>query len=429
MGRTPGPKLALCATLLLLFCCCRVQAVPQGNRIEYVFRGDDRDPETLRAAGGFAPTETVYDDQVSYNLLAHIMHVVGDTAYVSTSYSFGVAALFAMTGGWVYRTHRLASMIDVNTALADPPFPEQHELAALGGIPWDAVEAYWQVPESMVIDGFDDVEAQALAAQYVTQYETLFIPNPYFNYARYQHDTVELQPDQDVRVLASVPDPDPETWETDEFWDSVRAIDMRPHARAFLDTAITLRHSGIRWTVGQDFPMQLWHAEGTARTLPQRMQQIAWVQTPMGEALLEVMEAGEPTTVQCLSAMAALPPSCGARSPSAMRRRRSGMLRRRSGPGAAEGAVAVAAEGAYGSCNMMLDIVSASERTACELPAGLARPLVYACKNDNAGPPCGTVETPLGQCGASPAPCLVCMASQLTRSQSRCRLRRMACRQ
>ncbi|KID81647.1 heat-labile enterotoxin A subunit, partial [Metarhizium majus ARSEF 297] len=244
--------LSLCTALVLLLFSLGGEAAPLGQVTDYVFRGDDRDPAAIKKTGGFKPTENTYNDQLAFSLHAHIDHTQGDTAYVSTSKSFGVAVQFATTGGWVYRVHRLGNMIDTNEALRDPPAPEQQEFAALGGVPYDAIEGWWQVPNTLDVPEFSEDQARELDRDYAAKYQSNFIQNPDFNFDKYKNEQVQ-GPGEDVDVLASMPEEDPNNWD-DAYWDGLRNTPFKDSALSFMN-----KHaSSLGWKSDRQFPLALW---------------------------------------------------------------------------------------------------------------------------------------------------------------------------
>ncbi|RDA89290.1 hypothetical protein CP532_0513 [Ophiocordyceps camponoti-leonardi (nom. inval.)] len=237
----------------------------KGNRTEYVFRGDSRSPDQIRNATGFLPRRnTNYDDPITFSLYHHALGIRSSTAYVSTSSSFGQsAANFAGSGNWVYRIHITPNMISVNQALSPlSPYPQQEEAAALGGIPWNAVQGWWHIPvppddaPQSIFDQFclNDVAANALTERYETEYEHLFTANPDYEAERYNGAVVQTRDNIDVAVLANT-NPDSVT------------LGLQPAASHFM-----WRHgSTVGWTPGQSFP--LWEpvpssADSTPRRYP-----------------------------------------------------------------------------------------------------------------------------------------------------------------
>ncbi|PHH72392.1 putative enterotoxin [Ophiocordyceps camponoti-rufipedis] len=176
--------------LLVLFTTCQANR-PPGDRSHYVFRGDSRSPEQIRAAGGLFPlSSTNWDSPGTYSLLYHAEGSTRSGGYVSTSASFGQAAgNFAGAGSWVYRIHLTDNMISVNEALTTSPYPEQREMAALGGGPMECYPGL--------------VAAASLTERYETQFERLFTPNPDYHDEGYDGATVQTSADADVAVLAA----------------------------------------------------------------------------------------------------------------------------------------------------------------------------------------------------------------------------------
>ncbi|KAK8914712.1 Heat-labile enterotoxin A chain [Metarhizium anisopliae] len=269
--------LSLCTALVLLLFSLGGEAAPLGQVTDYVFRGDDRDPTAIKKTGGFKPTENTYNDQLAFSLHAHIDHTQGDTAYVSTSKSFGVAVQFATTEGWVYRVHRLGNMIDTNAALRDPPAAEQQEFAALGGVPYDAIEGWWQVPKTLDVPEFSEDQAKELDRDYAAKYQNNFIQNPDFNFEKYKNEQVQ-GPGEDVDVLASMPEEDPNKWD-DTYWEGLRNTDFKTSALSFMN-----KHaSSLGWKANQQFPLALWE-EGSGEP-PAKKPKVEETAGPSGQTV------------------------------------------------------------------------------------------------------------------------------------------------
>ncbi|RDA83123.1 hypothetical protein CP532_2746 [Ophiocordyceps camponoti-leonardi (nom. inval.)] len=248
------PFAKLLAFLLLLNTC---QSNRPSEKPSYVFRGDGRSPAEIRDARGFLPhQETNYSDFRVYSLPFHV-HGRGMTAYVSTSASFGQAARnFAGPGNYVYRIRVTPNMMNVNELLSDSPYRAQEEASALGGIPWNAVEAWWQFPlgdddsDDEIGDNWmclDDIAAYGLTARYETEFQHEFTPNPDYE-ERTRPAVVMSRLDDDLNMLVSG-DPDER--------------EIASIARRFMDRYGT----GVGWRAGQTFP--LWQmTPGSAQPLP-----------------------------------------------------------------------------------------------------------------------------------------------------------------
>ncbi|RDA94654.1 hypothetical protein CP533_2435 [Ophiocordyceps camponoti-saundersi (nom. inval.)] len=236
----PCPLAKLLAFLLLLNTC---QSNRPSERPSYVFRGDGRSPSEIREARGFLPhQETNYSDFRVYNLPFHV-HGRGMTAYVSTSSSFGQAARnFAGPGRYVYRIRVTPNMMNVNSLLSDSPYRAQEENSALGGIPWNAVEAWWQFPLGQDDEDntqsnwmcLDDTAAFSLTSRYEAEFQREFTPNPEYE-ERPRLVAAVTRLDDDLTMLASG---NPNA--------TIRSV-----ARSFMDRY----GSEVGWRAGQAFPL------------------------------------------------------------------------------------------------------------------------------------------------------------------------------
>ncbi|RDA95795.1 hypothetical protein CP533_5154 [Ophiocordyceps camponoti-saundersi (nom. inval.)] len=211
---------------IFVACLCRVLSLcqaqlPPGDRSYYVFRGDTRSPADIQAAGGFLPDDEIdYDDPAVYSLSGHVNGRLAYSAYISTSRSFGQSAVhFAIRlgpGSYVYRIHVTPNMIDVNSVITSGPYVFQHEVSALGGIPWTAVQGWLRMSDDdddssgfeddtcfdlFAPRPFDNVRADDYTARYVRDFEWRFANN--FDYVQQGNWTVVQTADnQDVAILA-----------------------------------------------------------------------------------------------------------------------------------------------------------------------------------------------------------------------------------
>ncbi|TDZ40728.1 Cholera enterotoxin subunit A [Colletotrichum trifolii] len=124
------------------------QGAPTG--IVYVFRGDDRSPEEIRAAGGFLPKgQTTFDDHQGDRSLYNHAKGIGakstdEDAYVSTSASELVTTTFVYFEpiAYIYKIHVTPNMIDTVGTLGKYSFDEEAEFAALGGIKFGQIVSW-----------------------------------------------------------------------------------------------------------------------------------------------------------------------------------------------------------------------------------------------------------------------------------------------
>ncbi|KAM0743394.1 hypothetical protein ACQRIT_003571 [Beauveria bassiana] len=173
---------ALIAILLLMVELCQSQSQLESRRSteltldhrqagefdaefpEYVYRGEtERSPADVEKDGGFysrgvqkqrAGTVLSAVELQEGSSLFH--HAGGETAkitrYISTSADPGVALTFAVMDdmpdqkGYIYKIHADKRMIDVNRSLGKySPYVAQKEHAAIGFIPYDQIEGWWEV--------------------------------------------------------------------------------------------------------------------------------------------------------------------------------------------------------------------------------------------------------------------------------------------
>ncbi|PHH65908.1 putative enterotoxin [Ophiocordyceps australis] len=125
-----------------------------------VFRGDGRNPQKVKAAGGFLPHSSSPPRSLkAYSLYNHVLDSIvdvnnkmRDTVYVSTTTAWPTAANFAADrplGGFVYRIHATPNMVDVQESmLSHNPFPGEREWAAMGGVRWEQIEGWMFLPEN-----------------------------------------------------------------------------------------------------------------------------------------------------------------------------------------------------------------------------------------------------------------------------------------
>ncbi|KID81250.1 heat-labile enterotoxin IIB, A chain [Metarhizium guizhouense ARSEF 977] len=240
----PWSPLGCVAAFLAVLDVCQAHN-PKDNPEYYVFRGDSRDPEEIRAAGGFLPDPDAasYTSPTTFGLDNHVNGRTGSSAYVSTSAQFGQAARnFAGPGNYVYRIHVTPNMINVNEALSSSnPYPRQEEASALGGIPWSAVEGWLQLEEDREFETsseyLDDASADRFTDRYVVEFADQFEPNRAYDDRGLGGPARQTRADPQVALLAAQPP------------DEARLINaattfMNNHALA------------IGWTENQAFPLQ-----------------------------------------------------------------------------------------------------------------------------------------------------------------------------
>ncbi|RDA86167.1 putative heat-labile enterotoxin [Ophiocordyceps camponoti-leonardi (nom. inval.)] len=126
----------------------------------FLFRGDGRGPDAIRAEGGWLPWAIAKRSAKAFGLLNHekdIKFAKGqrDTVYVSTTTSFDVAARYARMNAkqrketYVYYIHASPNMIDLNRSLGnETQFWWQREFSAMGGIRWSQVVGWVHINAS-----------------------------------------------------------------------------------------------------------------------------------------------------------------------------------------------------------------------------------------------------------------------------------------
>ncbi|KAF2148636.1 ADP-ribosylation [Myriangium duriaei CBS 260.36] len=262
----------LISVIILLFCLHgQVHATPgssikltrAGNDDRFVFRNDKRSPKEIKEAGGFLPKHNrrgtlSYDDDGSYSLVSHV-DFNRPTAFVSTTASFGVAARFSWAHSYVYRIRRTPNLIDTNRALHGTLEYQwhywQHEQTALGGIPWNQIEGWWEVEEEVdkevkqelernQVDLDDDEKVSAVYNQkYEGHLRSRFIRN------------------EDYKEPEETNAPDPQTGDMSKGTDT-DLIKKMAKKKGSQEAAIEFmdRHGSlVGWIQGQGFP--LWSSE------------------------------------------------------------------------------------------------------------------------------------------------------------------------
>lgn len=131
----------------------------QNNGPSEVYRGDTRDPENIKQAGGFLTWEPLKRTDQGYSLQNHVVgwgsyfHEASlaefDTRFVSTSEDIQSSATYATKNGYIYRIKTTPNAVDVNKSFSEKgrlsPFPLEKEYAFIHGISWSQVKAYRQI--------------------------------------------------------------------------------------------------------------------------------------------------------------------------------------------------------------------------------------------------------------------------------------------
>ncbi|KAM3503400.1 hypothetical protein MY10362_004224 [Beauveria mimosiformis] len=116
-----------------------------------VYCGEHRAPEALRQLHGIPTEFKGPTTNESYSLETHhwgIGHI--HSAYTSTTTSFGVAFGYSLKdnagNGWVYKIHPTPNMIDMDSSEFPLMYAIEDEFSALGGVRWDQIEAWMEIP-------------------------------------------------------------------------------------------------------------------------------------------------------------------------------------------------------------------------------------------------------------------------------------------
>ncbi|MGW7343116.1 scabin-related ADP-ribosyltransferase [Streptomyces sp. NPDC054854] len=123
-----------------------------------VYRGDSRDMEEIKAAGGFMPQ----DPNSTATLAEYVANTKVKSRFVGTSKSAELAAALFPEGpknayGYLYEIKGAPNGIDVNVQLGEHEHSMEKEVAFDGGIPWKYVTRVWGRNEYYEIDiEYDD---------------------------------------------------------------------------------------------------------------------------------------------------------------------------------------------------------------------------------------------------------------------------------
>lgn len=126
----------------------------QANGPKYVFRGvRGMPPAEIKKRGGLLPNNVDPSSLSSdaYKLVHHLHDVKNvhgkDSAYVSTTSSFDVAAWFAQPGGYVYVIKTTPNMVPVESSVDPYPLPWEREYSALGGVVFEQIAECVRLPD------------------------------------------------------------------------------------------------------------------------------------------------------------------------------------------------------------------------------------------------------------------------------------------
>ncbi|PHH93064.1 putative enterotoxin [Cordyceps sp. RAO-2017] len=127
-----------------------------------LWRGDGRPPEYFRSKGGILEGEVSPPTEFSLWRHTHwqIKNDTFDTAYTATSLVIGQALKYYHSYlknmayqpyGYVYLVHATPNCLSVNQSLLQHSFcPWEQEYACLGGIHWDQIEGWIDIPVEFV---------------------------------------------------------------------------------------------------------------------------------------------------------------------------------------------------------------------------------------------------------------------------------------
>ncbi|KAM3519728.1 hypothetical protein NHJ13051_007301 [Beauveria bassiana] len=118
-----------------------------------VYCGEHRAPEALRQLGGIPTEFKGPTTNMSYSLETHHWGIEQvHSAYTSTTTSFGVAFGYSLKdnagNGWVYKIHPTPNMIDMDSSGFFIMYGIEDEFSALGGVRWDQIEAWMEIPRN-----------------------------------------------------------------------------------------------------------------------------------------------------------------------------------------------------------------------------------------------------------------------------------------
>ncbi|RDA92682.1 hypothetical protein CP533_3723 [Ophiocordyceps camponoti-saundersi (nom. inval.)] len=235
------PCRALSAILVFIALLAGCQA-DETEPIGYIFHKDARSPEEVRNAGGFyPPSNTDYDDPSTYSLNQHADPSAANktTAYVPIREIPQSEVNDTVDPNEnVYVIEVTANMINLTEVLDG----SSSEVVAMGGISWDAVRGWRQIPSSEPNPWrLDHSDAFNLTARdNEKRYKhPVFTANPDYRGERHDGAVAQTRADADVALLASE---DPDAVEGS----------LGDAALRFMD-----RHgSAVGWKQGQGFPLR-----------------------------------------------------------------------------------------------------------------------------------------------------------------------------
>ncbi|PSN59974.1 ADP-ribosylation [Corynespora cassiicola Philippines] len=121
-----------------------------------VYRADSRSPDNIRGAGGFQPRGgAIGAVPADISLWNHVNGAANgfsrmDDGYVSTTTDRNLADSWVRNNfggnGWIYRIALAPNMIDCQATLGTfNPFPNEREMAAIGGIRYEQIIGWSQM--------------------------------------------------------------------------------------------------------------------------------------------------------------------------------------------------------------------------------------------------------------------------------------------
>ncbi|ODA83429.1 hypothetical protein RJ55_01943 [Drechmeria coniospora] len=201
----------------------RASSTPSPTQLPaVVYRGDLIPPTSYMASGGIPP-EFSDKEKVTAKSFSLFWHNIGTdydgfglgtrdfrSAYAATSSNFSPALAFAVANnpedfGWMYRIHATPNMVDLVNSGFKPLFGSEAEFAALGGIRWDQVEAWLQIPKNVTKASKDGPVFKGITSEELERWETAeaffkqfpdlkWVDNPDYNPAYSQYRASEGQP-------------------------------------------------------------------------------------------------------------------------------------------------------------------------------------------------------------------------------------------
>lgn len=244
----------------------RLRARGNAEPLQYVYRGDTRSPSQIAEVGGFwKPIVDYGENELLFSMQNHVdgekFHDSPVSAYVSTSASFGVAAIFTEGVWYVYEIRGTPNMVSATQFLDENvPEAEEQEYAAAPGIHMEQVTGWWELkyPLDQIPDWIKHYDCNTAKDIEPGELGLKFTPNPLYNSAKYADSTTYPGPNEDVRWLAGFYEEGTGKWE-DPRWAPYKGQSLMAAFKNFMNKWGTL----VGWDGQFPLPIQ------TFRALPQ----------------------------------------------------------------------------------------------------------------------------------------------------------------